>query len=124
MKTAIRENESFESSLPPQPMTLAAGQVAKTEHVTLQTVLQWMKVGIRVGSRRIRLHAIKIGGRWRTSPEDLAEFRLALNPQNRKEMRRQQRREQRQLQKRRLRRKEHLVFFKILDEEDLNKELK
>jgi hypothetical protein len=59
----------------PIPFTL----VAEKFSVTVPTVLRWHTAGVHTPTRRIRLHAFKVGGLWRTTWEAVDQFISALN---------------------------------------------
>ena len=40
----------------------------------VNTVLRWLRFGVRVAGKPLRLPARKVGGRWRIRPADLADF--------------------------------------------------
>jgi hypothetical protein len=67
------------------PLTKACGLVeparagAKTH---ISTLVRWITVGARgPGGQRIRLEAVRLGGRWLTSREALQRFADRLTPQ-------------------------------------------
>ena len=53
-------------------------EVARRAGVTRKTVHNWVTHGVRVRGAVVRLGAIRLGGRWRTSSAALAEFLRAL----------------------------------------------
>ena len=58
--------------------SIGLGEAARRAGVTRHTVRNWIVRGVTRGGKVIRLGAIPIGGRWRTSSADLAEFLAAL----------------------------------------------
>lgn len=44
------------------------------------TVLRWVLRGVKVGAARVKLEAVRVGGRWSTSEEAYQRFLAACNP--------------------------------------------
>lgn len=59
---------------------LTPGQIAEKEEVSAATVNRWIYMGVQHQGHSIRLKAQKVGGRWRIKPEDLDQFKQALQP--------------------------------------------
>src|SRR5215471_407670 len=50
--------------------------------VTLSCILRWVLDGVRLKSgQKVRLEAVRLGGRWITSMEALQRFAIAQTPQ-------------------------------------------
>ena len=43
-----------------------------------QTINRWIRTGVRVGGKRVKLDAIRLGGKWITSEEAFERFQAAL----------------------------------------------
>jgi hypothetical protein len=56
-------------------------QVADRVGRNRQTVWRWVKEGVSVGGRVVKLGARRVGGRWIVTREAWAAFDSALNPQ-------------------------------------------
>ena len=54
---------------------LSTPQVARMMGVSYTTVIDWIKRGVF----GVKLAANRVGGRWRITSEDLAEFNSAMN---------------------------------------------
>src|SRR5687767_11032435 len=52
-------------------------EVATRNRVGVETLYRWVRRGLVIGTRRVRLEAVKVG-RWRTSEAALARFAAAL----------------------------------------------
>jgi hypothetical protein len=48
--------------------------------VTLSCVLRWVLDGVRTRDRKVRLEAVRLGGRWLTSKEAIQRFAEQLTP--------------------------------------------
>ena len=60
---------------PASPDTdLSLGQAAARCRVSRRTIYNWLTKGIRVRGQVVYLRAVRMGGWWRTSDKDLAEF--------------------------------------------------
>lgn len=46
-----------------------------------QTVWCWISKGVTVGTRRVKLAAVRVGGQWVIDPDHYAAFLLACNPE-------------------------------------------
>jgi hypothetical protein len=56
--------------------------LAKTLGMTLTGVHGWRKKGVSIDGVRLKLHAIRIGGNWFTTKQDIQNFILAQSPAN------------------------------------------
>lgn len=69
----------------PDVTALEAGntlaETAGKASVDVQTVRAWIHKGVSVAGRRVKLAAIRVGGRWRVTPSALAKFLSDCNPQ-------------------------------------------
>jgi len=59
---------------------LSVDQVVKLCKVTKATVSNWIKQGIAVNGTRVKLAAVRIGGRWVIPPDAIPAFVTACNP--------------------------------------------
>jgi hypothetical protein len=48
--------------------------------VSLSCIMRWILAGVRTPRGRVRLEAIRLGGRWLTSVEALERFAVAQTP--------------------------------------------
>lgn len=55
-------------------------QLALRVNVCPATVWRWIKAGVAVGTARVKLRAVKLGGRWSVSSEAWEAFVAACNP--------------------------------------------
>lgn len=78
MDTALSEVAPALAADRTAPEYLTPKEVADALKRRLETVFNWLNVGVTVvgeaGRSRVRLQGVKIGGRWRISPEALARF--------------------------------------------------
>ena len=44
------------------------------------TTWRWIRIGVKVGDRRVKLRAVKIGGKLFTTPDDVQRFIDEQNP--------------------------------------------
>jgi hypothetical protein len=62
--------------------TLTIAEAAKFARVSFVTLWRWLLTGATApDGSKVRLRGSKLGGRWLTSREALAEFSAALTPQ-------------------------------------------
>ncbi len=54
-------------------------QVSRSLKKSPSTVWRWLKNGVKVRDRRVRLRAIRVGGNYFISPDDLKQFFLETN---------------------------------------------
>ena len=54
-------------------------QVSRSLRKSPSTVWRWQKNGVKVRDRRIRLRAIRVGGNYFISPDDLKQFLDEIN---------------------------------------------
>jgi hypothetical protein len=56
-------------------------EIAKARGLDVKTVVNWIRVGVAVAGRgRVRLAAVKLGGKWVVPPGGLDAFLSAINP--------------------------------------------
>lgn len=55
-------------------------ELAARQGVTVATVRAWINSGVGIGSRRVKLLATRVGGRWRITAEAWEAFTAACNP--------------------------------------------
>jgi predicted site-specific integrase-resolvase len=55
-------------------------QAATVLTVDAQTAGRYVRAGRAIGGRTVRLEAVRVGGRWRTSREAVARFLEATQP--------------------------------------------
>lgn len=67
-------------NVPDAPDRLTAGEVAALTGKAAKSVRRWMRAGVAVGGRRVRLASVKVGGSRVTCGAWLAAFLDALNP--------------------------------------------
>ncbi|WP_020475216.1 MerR family transcriptional regulator [Zavarzinella formosa] len=70
----VDEQRVVIGSLSPQDVATRCG------NVSLKAVNRWLNSGVLVGSRRVKLRSLKIGGRHHITEADLSEFVAAQNP--------------------------------------------
>jgi hypothetical protein len=54
--------------------------IARRCGVTRGTVWRWITAGVAVGPRRVRLAAVRVGGRWMVPADSWSAFDAACNP--------------------------------------------
>lgn len=60
-----------------ETITELAARVDRTRN----TVFRWIKQGVTVGGRVVKLRAKRVGGRWLITPEAWELFERELNPE-------------------------------------------
>jgi hypothetical protein len=80
--TKTRESQT---ETPPEPLPgqyLSPLEVARLVPggASDEAVYRWIRRGVRHHGRRIKLAAVRVGGRWRISPAMLKAFLGAINP--------------------------------------------
>lgn len=80
-------------TLPERCLTVA--QVAARAGVGRNTVCEWIRRGVLVAGRRVKLQAVRLGGSWRVAEEWWARFIAEQNGGARVELAEQQTRRRR-----------------------------
>jgi|GEM_PF-5016833 len=65
----------------PDGTSETVGQLAKRLSVSKPTVWNWIKNGVTIDGRKVRLNAKRFGWKWFISPEAWAQFERDCNPE-------------------------------------------
>jgi hypothetical protein len=74
LKDAMQQPTTTASALPRYADWLTTDGLAEQVGASVIVVTNWIVNGIRTGKDRIRLDAVKVGGRWRIDPTKVAAF--------------------------------------------------
>jgi hypothetical protein len=57
-----------------EALTIDTADVKERYGLTTHTVINWIKTGLKANGERVKLDAVRVGGRWKTSEAALSRF--------------------------------------------------